>query len=325
VHSDLAYIGPSWHGWITADTALVRPKIVRTALLWHQIEPTQGQRNWSQMDSAVNHYVAQGWEITVDILGSPSWINGGQAMAEKGPYFADPAQYTAWANAVAAFARDAVLRYKDRIHRWEIWNEQDNEGFWTPVPPSGKVSVDDYVELYEAVYAAIKAADPTAKVAMGGLSTGCCTGPRGYGGFTYLQMMYDRGVFPDVVNIHPYNLWYTSNVTNCDPARTESFTSNFTDIATFRQIMVANGQGNKEIWATEWGGWGTEKFTREAQAACVSKALGMFRDLYPYVTVTNYYQTLDWSGVSWKAGLVDENHVIKPAGVVFRDFVNGGQ
>jgi hypothetical protein len=258
------------------------------------------------MDSTIDHYVASSIEPLVVIIGSPPWSKGG------GDYQAPPhgePLFTSWVNAFAAFVPVAVNRYKDRVKRWEIWNEQNDIGFWPP-----RADVDEYIKLYNPLYAAVKSADPTAEVAMGAMSAGCCTGPDGMGGFTYLQEMYDRGVYPDIVNIHPYAH------SNQAPDVTIPFENNFTDIAEFRRIMVANGQGSKPIWVTEWG-WGSDRVGLRTQADYVEKSLEMIRDLYPYVTVATIFSALDFSNNAWKTGLVNENHQLKPAGVVFRDFV----
>ena len=63
----------------------------------------------------------------------------------------------------AAYARAVVHRYKDRVHYWEIWNEENSSAFW-----KGGVSAAKYAALLKATYAAIKAEDPTATVLLGG-------------------------------------------------------------------------------------------------------------------------------------------------------------
>lgn len=317
LHSDMTWIGSSWHDWMTVDTKSLKPQVVRAGVLWFQIEKTQGVRDWTQSDSAINHYVQAGFDITMVLGGSPQWLNG-SSDSNAIPH-GEPA-FTNWVNAQAEWAKVAVARYKDRVHKWEIWNEQNDIGFWPPVSGQ-KVDPNEYIKLYKAVYTAVKSTDPTAKVAMGGLSAGCCTGSQGWGGFDFLQKMYDAGVFPDVVNFHAYNF---RSDTTCDPAITLPYQNNFTDIAKIHDIMVTNGQGSKELWVTEWGGWGTEKYTPDQQAQCVGKALAMFRDQYSYVTLHTYFMALDLPGSTWLTGLIDargsQPHPMKPAGPVFRDF-----
>ena len=53
-----------------------------------------------------------------------------------------------------------MARYKDHIHRWEVWNE-GNGGF-----NDGRHTTADYARLAAATYTAAKQADPTAQVAL---------------------------------------------------------------------------------------------------------------------------------------------------------------
>ncbi len=77
----------------------------------------------------------------------------------------------------AAFVYQTVMRYKPGgeiarqrgwtdgwgIRHWEVWNEADSPHFWTG-------SLTDYYQLLKVAYVAIKAADPEAKVLLGGLA-----------------------------------------------------------------------------------------------------------------------------------------------------------
>src|SRR5258707_9593204 len=76
------------------------------------------------------------------------------------PYYrySDPADY-------ARIVGDLVNRYKGMgVHVYEVWNEPNNAAFW----PSGP-DAREYTALLKAARPAIRAADPTAWVAMAGL------------------------------------------------------------------------------------------------------------------------------------------------------------
>src|SRR5690606_3070784 len=163
LHMDLHWDG---HAWRRADAIQaakqVGAQVSRSSFLWHLIEPSRGNRNWSRMDAIVNELEAAGLEPLFAFYGSPSWANG------SGDYLYVPqsqSAFDAWVAEYAQFVRAAVARYKDRVKLWEIWNEQNEPYFWKPTP-----NVDRYVAFYNAIYAAIKAEDPTAQVAMGGLA-----------------------------------------------------------------------------------------------------------------------------------------------------------
>ena len=75
-----------------------------------------------------------------------------------------------------------MLRYKDRVHHWEIWNEPNYWRFWLPQPDVGA-----YTTLLKQAYAAIKAVDPAATVMVGGLTVGSGENLPS----TFLQNLYD--------------------------------------------------------------------------------------------------------------------------------------
>jgi hypothetical protein len=200
---------------------------------------------------------------------------------------------------------EAAMRYKGKVRKWELWNEQNETYFWKPTP-----NIDHYAQWYTAAYQAIKAVDPTAEVSLGGLAglvAGCCIT-----GQSFLQGLYDRGIRPDIVAIHPYALKEQA------PDVHLPWESNFDDIAAIRSLMVANGEGSKPIWATEWG-WSSTTIGEVTQAAYVKKSLEMIASLYPYVTIATYF--LDYDRGQYNHGLYDASFRMKPSGAAFRDFL----
>lgn len=81
-----------------------------------------------------------------------------------------------WAN----YVYQTVKTYKDWIRIWEVWNEPDytdwkNVANWEKNPPkkeelpSWKGSIFEYIRLLRITYEVVKAVDPTAWVALGGI------------------------------------------------------------------------------------------------------------------------------------------------------------
>jgi len=62
----------------------------------------------------------------------------------------------------AEFVYHTVLRYRDRVKHWEIWNEAEWEWFWLG-------SDAEYAQLLKVGYQAVKAADPDATILFAGL------------------------------------------------------------------------------------------------------------------------------------------------------------
>ena len=303
LHMDITYYGAgSFRTTAVQKAAAVNARISRNTLVWYAIEPTKGSRNWANHDGAINELVAAGIEPLLFIGSSPSWANG---SSDPWVVPTSEAAFQTWLTEYRSFITAAVTRYKDRVKKWELWNEENEVYFWKPAP-----NIDQYARFYRMAYDAIKAVDPSAEVSMGGLAglvNGCCIS-----GKAFLQGLYDRGIRPDIVNIHPYALKEQA------PDVHLNWESNFDDIAAIRALMVANGEASKPIWATEWG-WSSTAVGEASQAAYVGKSLQMLDSLYPYVTVATYFLEFDQSGYS--QGLFDSSFRMKPAGSAFRDFV----
>lgn len=210
---------------------------IRADLEWSGIEATMGNFTWARADIAVDRARSHGINVLATLDYTPAWARTNQTSDHYPPD--DPNDY-------AAFARAAVLRYKDRVHEWEIWNEPNYWRFWLPKP-----DVTAYTTLLKQAYTAIKSVDPAATVMVGGLtpSSGANRAT------TFLQSIYDRnggtsnGLF-DAVAWHPYCrskrptistdswcAWYQMNGAN----------------PSGRSIMVAHGDTAKQIWPTEYG------------------------------------------------------------------------
>lgn len=307
LHMDISWYdeSSSRQYFINKDKAL-RPYISRNSFLWHKIEPAQGQKNWSNFDGTINELAAGGMEPLFVVYGSPAWANG------SSDYLYVPTgstQFEAWLSRYKAFMTEAATRYKGKVKKWELWNEENEQWFWKPGP-----NVDQYARWYTEIYKVIKSIDPTAQVSMGGMAGLVASG--GIPGYRFLEQLYQRGVYPDIVNIHPYDV--------DAPDHHTAWQMNFDDIAAIRQTMVNNGQSGKPIWVTEWG-WGTgsggiANVDYQTQANYLRTSMEMLLNQYTYVTVATWFTDYDRSG--WDYGLFTSSFVEKPSAAVFRDYAN---
>jgi hypothetical protein len=300
---DITYYGSGTTKTMAVQKAReLNAQVSRNTLVWYAIESTRGTRNWANHDGAINDLVAAGIEPLLVVGSSPQWANG-----SPDPWVVpqSEAAFQAWLAEYQAFLTAAASRYRDRVKKWELWNEENEIYFWKPAP-----NIDQYARFYRMAYAAIKAVDPSAEVSMGGMSglvNGCCIT-----GKAFLQGLYDRGVRPDIVNIHPYALKDQA------PDVHLQWESNFDDIAAIRALMVANGEGTKPIWVTEWG-WKTNVTGEATAARYITQSLQMLDSLYPYVTVATYFVLQDVSG--YTQGLFRSDWSAKPGAAAFRDFI----
>ncbi len=219
---------------------------------WAQVVPAAGETDWAALDTLVAACDAAGIKVLFTVIGTPGWARDGEPGA--GPPD-DPQD-------LADFVGEMAARYWGRVHAYEIWEGQNMRRTWEGAPLSGA----SYVKLLEAAYQAIKAADPEAVVVSGALDpTGVDDGEWAIDDRVYLQQMYDAGLENacDAVGAHPSgyanppDVYYKGG--DFDPGRVfddhPSFFFRNTMEDTY-EIMEKNGDGEKRVWATEFG-WGT--------------------------------------------------------------------
>jgi hypothetical protein len=271
---------------------------------------------FAPLDRLVGLAAARGLTVLPVILNAPSWdgqrFKGGTVEVPRspGPY--------------AAFAGALVRRYGARgtfwaqdpyggtlpVEMWQIWNEPNILAFWPKQPYYAR-----YIRRLPAAHAAIKTADPAAKVVLAGLPN--------YSWFELARIYSFRGARDlfDVVTLHPY---------------TRTPQGVITILGYVRRVMDQAGDATKPILADEIS-WpssvghtshnvGYDFATTEAgQARNIGKLLPMLvRDRVRLGLAGFYYY--DWAGLERRnylafAGLFrlsGANFVAKPAFGVFR-------
>lgn len=139
--------------------------------------------------------------------------------------------------ASAAYATQAVDYFKTYgVNTYEVLNEVN--GCEEPMDAA------TYTAILKANYTAIHAADSKAFV----LSAGLCPALAANEPYNYLTAMYADGVagYFDAFNLHPYSHPDT-------PLQTTYSYNPWSYLPQLHNIMVANGDGNKQIWLTEFG------------------------------------------------------------------------
>ena len=157
-----------------------------------------------------------------------------------------------------------------RVEAYEIGNEPNLDWAWSEdAPGTEPPNPAEYVAVLKKAHECIKAVDPEAIVVSGALST---VGPydkdsdppaypHAWNDLKFLQAMYDEGAqgYFDALGSHPYGFYFPPEQ---DPGGWADnpvlgyMTVNglaFRRAEQQRQVMVANGDGGKQVWATEWG------------------------------------------------------------------------
>ena len=174
---------------------------LRVAVSWQLGEPAQGDHRWESLDSIVSGVSGRGIKVMPSIAGTPGWVGADPAR----PPIDSVRQRAAWRR----YLRALVERYGPEgsfwdghqgrpIRAWQIWNEPNFTRFWEPRP-----SAREYARLVRASSSAIRAADPNARVVLGGLAPV----HRGPAPDDYLRRIYAVDGIKrhfDTVAVHPY-------------------------------------------------------------------------------------------------------------------------
>jgi hypothetical protein len=219
-------------------------QIVRYTLNWNQIaharpanatDPNDPAYDWSTVDPVIEGLRSHGIGVLLQLLGTPSWANGG-----------NPSNYAPTSgSSFAAFARAAALRYP-WVKRWLIWNEPNQARWLKPTTPAIYVT-----RLLNPAYIAIHAAIAGAQVGGG------ATAPRGVTAgvspIAWIAGMHAAHARLDAYAHNPYPL---------DPKRETPFTggcsSSYCQTLTMATVgrlesLVAKDFGRARIWLTEYG------------------------------------------------------------------------
>ncbi len=195
-----------------------RVGVLRMNLSWAEVDSGAAPSgfNWSEFDRIVAATARENIDLLPVIYYVPHWVSLLEGC-DGDDCLKAPPHTTAGLSAWRVFLTNAVRRYGPNgvfwaahpelphrpLRRWQIWNEQNDPGFFKPRPDVGR-----YADLFVAASEAIHGQDPGAEVLLGGM---CCYPLRGrLGGIRLTDFL--RGLYadPDVaaaidgVAIHPY-------------------------------------------------------------------------------------------------------------------------
>ena len=257
-------------------------------------EPSQGNFNWSTLDQIMASVRQVGLTADLIIDGCPPWAAAAGATGQFAQP-ASPAQFGAWAAAVAA--RYGSMGADD----FEIWNEPNNSAFWSPAPNPAAYTAD-----LIAAYAAIKAVDSSALVLTGGLAPAADTS-NSYDIVTFFADMYADGAQGsfNAVGDHPYTF-------PADPGTDSQGAWGEMDQTSpsLRSLMTAHGDAAKKIWITEFGA-PTGTVTEAQQATELTEAITAAKNTSWIGAFYIYTWSDQFGGDSF--GLLDSSGNPKPA------------
>lgn len=215
---------------------------VRQMIRWNEIEPAQGEYDWTQWDEIIMILAEfPQIEIVAVLVDAPQW-------ATEHPF--DPAsQRTAPSDkpqTFGDFAGKFAERYADAVDYYQIWDEPNITLGWGNLPPNAT----HYVAMLQSAYTAIHNNDASAHVIVAGFAPNIETGFDNYNEFDFMQMLYTNGAreYADAWAGMPYGFDHSPQDRTVDV--------NYLNVSRFvmlREIMVENGDGQKPLWASAWG------------------------------------------------------------------------
>jgi hypothetical protein len=184
---------------------------------------------FAKTDLFVDAATRAGIAILPVVLGTPAWAAEAPARAGSPP--ADTRGYSEFLRALigrygpdGSFWEEHPKLPKRPLRDWQLWNEPDHRHYWADQP-----YVREYVRLARAGRAAIKDADPGARVVMAGFAD------RLWNSIAAVYRAGGKGVF-DVVAIHPYT-FEPRNVLK--------------GVRYARRALQQAGDGERPLWLTE--------------------------------------------------------------------------
>lgn len=167
---------------------------------WCETEPSPGTYQWTVLDGVARKARDTGLELMIKIRVGACWVTGDQkatrerGKARKKTESLMPTDLVAYRD----FVTTTVRRYSALgVHVYAVENEINSAAFWGASP-------QDYEKLLGVAVPAIRAADPTAKVADPGISS------TAYGA-AIAEDLLDAG--QDAQAVAAWNTWYARRLT----------------------------------------------------------------------------------------------------------------
>lgn len=156
-------------------------KYLRCAFSWNAIEKTPGQYEWGFWDMLVREAANAHVELIPYVAYTPRW-----AAASENNFWQQPPRNP---HLYAEFMERIVGRYRGKLRAWEIWNEPDNREYW-------QGSAQGYAGLVRDAALAMRRADPSVVLVLGGMSHG--PGP------FFRELLPQIAGYVDVIAMHAY-------------------------------------------------------------------------------------------------------------------------
>ena len=231
---------------------------VKQYFAWQDIEGAKkGSYDWERADRIVDEANKRGLKLLVRIGMDPDRAFWAGDAPDNTGHFSD-------------FAAQVANRYKGRIQAYQVWNEPNLAREWGKKRPDPAA----YPRMLRTTYNSIKSKDPNAIVVTAGMAPTTEDSDRAMPDLKFYQGIYDAmggksdGYF-DMLGVHgagyasppeidPQVVATTPKLHNNDPSPAAlKRVYAFRHIEDVRDLMVKNGDANKQVVILEFG-WTTD-------------------------------------------------------------------
>lgn len=246
---------------------------------WAYYQGADGGIAWEHPDMVVEHAAAQGLKVVARIGLTPDW-----ARPEDTPLtYLDETAYDDFASFAGTFA----ARYRGKVQFIIVGNEPNLSYEWG----YRQTTPADYVALLRTVYPAVKEANPQVSVLAGALAPTLEPegSPWGTNDLAYLQGMYEAGAaaYFDGLAVHVYGLTFPPQAEPGDQIL------NYRRVELQREVMVANGDGETQMYITETGWNDHPRWTRAVRPgqriAYTKEAVRYAEENWPFVQLVGIW------------------------------------
>lgn len=249
---------------------------VKFTVDWSEVEATQGTLELDLIDQAVETFDNAGFSIMITLIGAPDWARPSATdyVLSLDAFYGPPDDLRDF----GTFAGTIAERYAGRVDAYEVWSmpnlrlnwinpaadvqetTQDGETVQTPV--NAGLAPVRYIDLLEAAYAQIRAADAQAVVVTAGLApTGLNDFYNSIDNFVFFEALLQQGAlnFSDAMGIQLEGFNNAPDASCCTTETDfgDSYHFFFMDsLEDYREILNREGGQGTALWVTRFG-WGT--------------------------------------------------------------------
>lgn len=298
---------PSRRAAVLDKLAATGTKWVRLDVSWAMLQP-RGPHSFDydygvpRIEQVLDEIDDRGMSTLMMLYWPPKWSSGTEKKNGV------PRDAQEFANAAAWVADE----WRDKVQAIEVWNEPDLDRFLS------NTSVTTYTSLVKATYRSVKAVNRD-MIVIAGAPT--------YVNVDWYREFYKRGGAGhyDALGVHPYVGMADAAPDACDPHNKKYYPCHIDELVS---LMRQNGDGDKKIWATEYG-WSAHDnstygrspdpwkrgVTREQQADYLLR-MQEYLATWPQVEASFWYTDVDTAvgdAQEDNYGLLDRNLNPKPA------------